>query len=169
MPLADGRTYWFATASAPEGQRAADGEHAEVLRRFSGWHAPVPELLRATDPGAVLRHDVYELYPHPRPYVRGRLLLLGDAATLGSVLPAGADIDAGLAAYDRARRPRARRIARRSAQLGRVAQLDGRLTSAARNLLVRSAPAPLAGRQFDGLLRWSPPAPPGPADRPEGR
>ncbi len=177
VPLADGRVYWFATANTPEGGRAPDGEHAEVLRRFRGWHAPIPDLLLATAPGDVLRHDVYDLRPHPRTYVRGRLALLGDAAhamspnlgqgacqaledaaTLGALLPAGGDVGAGLAAYDRLRRPRARRIAARSAQLGRVGQLEGRLATALRDLVVSSTPDAVTARQVDGVLRWRPPS-----------
>jgi len=176
VPLADGRVYWFATANAPAGARAADGEHAEVLRRFSAWHAPVPDVVRATEPGEVLRHDVHDLRPHPRSYVGRRLVLLGDAAhamspnlgqgacqaiedaaTLRVLLPAGADVGTGLAAYDRIRRPRARRIAGRSAQLGRVGQLEGRLAGAVRDLAVRWVPDALTERQLDDVLRWTPP------------
>ena len=83
VPLIDGRTYWFATANAPEHQYAPDGavgEHAEVLRRFTGWHAPIEAVVAATAARSVLRHDVYELAPAPGSYVRGRLVLLGDAA-----------------------------------------------------------------------------------------
>lgn len=176
VPLTDGRVYWFATANAPESDRAAGGERAEVLRRFSGWHAPIPDVVRATAPGDVLRHDVYDLRPHPRSYVNGRLVLLGDAAhamspnlgqgacqaiedaaTLRLLVPAGGDVETGLAAYDRLRRPRARRIAGRSAQLGRIAQLEGRVTSAVRDLSVRWLPDALTERQLDDVLRWSPP------------
>ena len=180
VPLTDGRLYWFATANVPEHGRSPDGEHAEVLRRFSDWHAPIPDVVRATARGEVLRHDVYDLRPHPRSYISGRLVLLGDAAhamspdlgqgacqaiedaaTLRALLPAGGDVDAGLEAYDRLRRPRARRIAGRSAQLGRLGQLEGRLTSAARDLVVRWTPDPLTERQLDGVLRWRPPSAPG--------
>ena len=176
VPLTDGRVYWFATANVPEGERAPDGEHSEVLRRFSGWHAPVPDVLRATAPADVLRHDVYDLRPHPRSYISGRLVLLGDAAhamspnlgqgacqaiedaaTLSALLPPGSDVEAGLGAYDRLRRPRARRIAGRSALLGRIGQLEGRLTSAARDLVVRRTPDALTERQLDDVLRWRPP------------
>ena len=58
---------------------------------------------------------------------------------------------------DRIRRPRARRIAGRSAQLGRVGQLEGRLARAVRDLAVRWVPDALTERQLDDVLRWTPP------------
>ena len=181
VPLAGGGTYWFATADAPEGRRARGGEHAEVVRRFTGWHAPIDQLLAATDPDGVLRHDVYDLRPHPTRYVRGRLVLLGDAAhamtpnlgqgacmaledaaTLGSLLSArdgaGADLDDALTRYDAARRPRARSVSDRSRQLGRLGQLHGRSTTTARDLLVRAVPASLADRQLAEALAWRAPS-----------
>jgi len=140
VPLADGRVYWFATANTQERQQApggARGEHAEVLRRFTGWHTPVEQVLAATAAGSVLRHDVYDLQPDPSTYVRGRLVLLGDAAhamtpnlgqgacqaledaaTLGALLRPDADPNPALLRYDRLRRPRGRLVRRRSRQLG---------------------------------------------------
>jgi 2-polyprenyl-6-methoxyphenol hydroxylase-like FAD-dependent oxidoreductase len=148
-----------------------------VRRRFAGWHAPVAEVVDATDPGDVLRHDIFDLRPRPARLVRGRLLLLGDAAhamtpdlgqgacqaledaaTLGALVRPGADLDAALLRYDACRRPRVRLVARRSRQLGRVGQLDGRLTAPARDLLVRATPDGLTARQLDGILGWQSPA-----------
>ena len=80
VPLADGPTYWFATANAPEHQHAPDGEHTEVLRRFAGWHAPIDQVVTGTAARSVLRHDVYDLRPGLRTFLRGRVVLLGDAA-----------------------------------------------------------------------------------------
>ena len=182
VPLADGRTYWFATADAPEHQRAhggAAGEHAEVLRRFRGWHAPVAQVLAATAPGSVLRHDVYDLRPDPVTYVRGRLVLVGDAAhamtpdlgqgacqaledaaTLGALLRTEADVDPALARYDALRRPRAQLLARRSHQVGAVAQLSGRAATTARELAMRATPSSVVGRQLASTLDWQPPAVP---------
>jgi hypothetical protein len=65
VPMGRGRVYWFAAADAPEHQRAPTGEQAELLARFAGWHPPIPELIAATPPAAVLRHDLYELRPRP--------------------------------------------------------------------------------------------------------
>lgn len=116
-----------------------------MLRRFSGWHEPIGQVLAATNPGAVLRHDVCDLRPTPATYVRGRLVPLGDAAhamtpnlgqgacqaledaaTLGALLPPGTDLHAALARYDALRRPRTQAVARRSRAIGRLGQLRGR-------------------------------------------
>ena len=127
VPLADGGVYWFATANAREGERGADGERAEVLARFDGWRAPIPRLIRATEPATVVRHDIYDLRPDPDTYFRGRLVLLGDAAhamtpnlgqgacqaiedavVLGAVACPGVPLAAALARYGTLRRPRTR-------------------------------------------------------------
>ena len=176
VPLADGRTYWFATANRPEGERAAGGEHAEVERRFADWHAPVARVIDATDPAQVLRHDIFDLRPRPGSFVRGRLLLVGDAAhamtpdlgqgacqaledgaTLGVLVRSGADLDVALDRYDACRRPRARLVAKRSRQLGRLGQLEGRGLTLARDLLVRAIPDRLTERQLDRILGWQVP------------
>jgi 2-polyprenyl-6-methoxyphenol hydroxylase-like FAD-dependent oxidoreductase len=130
VPLADERVYCFATANAPEG---ADGGGLPGLRRrFAGWHDPIPALLEATDPGAVLHDDLYELPPLPA-YTRGRAALVGDAAhamtpNLGQgagqaledavVLAKTVGGPSGLDAYDRLRRPRTQKIALRSHRIG---------------------------------------------------
>ncbi|MEU4890428.1 MULTISPECIES: FAD-dependent monooxygenase [Streptomyces] len=80
VPLHDGRVYVFATAAVPAGGRAADDERAELLRRFGGWHHPVPALLAAVRPGDILRNDVYAAAAALPAYHRGRVALVGDAA-----------------------------------------------------------------------------------------
>jgi len=176
VPLTDGRLYWFATANTAEGEQARDSEHAEVLRRFAGWHPPVLEVVQATDHASVLRHDVYDLRPDPARYVQGRLVLLGDAAhamtpnlgqgacqaledaaTLMVLLRSGAAMDTALTAYDAVRRPRAQSIARRSRQIGRLGQLQAPGLTLARDLLLRATPARLTDRELDTTLTWAPP------------
>ncbi len=75
--LPDRRIYCYATANAAEG--ADDRGLPELLERFGSWHDPIPALLEAADPDAVLRLDIYEL-PPLRSYAKGNVVLVGDAA-----------------------------------------------------------------------------------------
>ncbi|MFW6091023.1 MAG: FAD-dependent monooxygenase [Actinomycetota bacterium] len=175
-PMADGRVYAFATAGAPAGHRGSDGELAELRTRFGDWHDPIPALLDATAPEAVLRHDIVDL-PPLQSYVAGRVALLGDAAhamtpnmgqgacqaledavALASALDEHGTVPDALVAYDAARRPRTQWIARRSRQLGTVAQWRSAPAVAVRDTLMRLAPNGLLLRSLAPVLSWTPPA-----------
>lgn len=181
VQLQDGRVYWYATGNDVEGS-CAPSEHAEVLRRFGDWHAPIRQVVEGTSPERVLRHDLYRL---PRPYpsfVRGRVALLGDAAhamlpTLGQggclaledavVLAAslsradevvsGADVGAALLAYDRTRRPRDQRLAAASDQIAKITQVRHPVGLFLRDLMVRLTPPKVAARSIARATDWHPP------------
>jgi 2-polyprenyl-6-methoxyphenol hydroxylase-like FAD-dependent oxidoreductase len=166
-PLPDGRVYCYATANAPEG--ADDGGLPELRRRFGSWPHPVPALLDAAEPGAVLHHDLYEL-PPLNTYTSGRVVLAGDAAhamtpnlgqgacqaledavVLGNVLASGD----GLTGYDRQRRPRTQMIARRSRQIGVVAQWSSPAAVSLRNTALRLMPSSSFARSIAPVVDWS--------------
>ncbi len=182
VPLADGRVYWFAVASMPEGT-VFDAERAELLRRFAGWHHPIAEVVRATD--VIVRHNIHDLAKPLRRYIRGRGALVGDAAhamtpnlgqgggqsledaaTLAALLrPLAAQPNAdppevfkALERYDALRRPRSQAIASRSRTMGAVAHTPNRLVVRVRNTLLRLVPDAILVRQLEGMLRWSPPS-----------
>ena len=49
-PMDDETVYFYATDLSPAWDGRGD-EKAALLRRFGGWHDPIPELLNAADPG----------------------------------------------------------------------------------------------------------------------
>ncbi|SHF57374.1 FAD-dependent oxidoreductase [Streptoalloteichus hindustanus] len=166
------RFYCFATAALPAGAAAVDSEHAAVRRRFGDWPDPIPALLSAVSEESVLRHDVYDL-PPVSTFVRGRVVLLGDAAhamdpvlgqgacqaledavTLAACLDTSPDVAAALGRYDRSRRPRTQGIVRRSARLGALAQWSWPPVVWLRDLATRLTPATAALRSMAPVLGW---------------
>ncbi|CAM5312385.1 monooxygenase [Streptomyces spiroverticillatus] len=179
QPLKDGRIYAYGAARTPAGGRSADGEKAELLRRFGDWHHPIPQIVAATEESGVLRHDVFHMSTPLDSFHRGRTVLIGDAAhamcptmgqggnqsiedgvVLGHHLDPAADLGAGLAAFTADRLPRTTGIVAKSAKIAGLAMLDSAPGTAVRNAVLRLAslgPSALALRAFDGVCDWRPP------------
>jgi len=141
-PLVDGRTYWFVTANRPAGETGGD-HHADVTALVGDWHEPIPQLLAATPPSAVLRGDICDLRLPLKRFDHGRVALLGDAAhattpnlgqgacaaiedaaVLAAQLAGHARVESALVAYDRTRRPATSRLIRASRLVGVIGQVD---------------------------------------------
>lgn len=173
--LAGDVVYFYATDVLPAGTVHAD-EREELLRRFGGWHEPIPALLRAADPAMIIRNDIHhQARPLPA-FHRGRVALVGDAAHAmtpnlgqgacqaiedGVVLAhvAGGD----LAAYSAARVERTTKIVQRSMTLCWMSKIRNPaavwLRDAGLSAAARLSPG-LMLRSMDELLRWRPPGEP---------
>ncbi|WBO68319.1 FAD-dependent monooxygenase [Streptomyces camelliae] len=173
----DGRAEWHAVLTAPAAVRH-DDPLDWLRRRFDGWHAPIPELLAATRPEAVLHHDIHELVTPLPSFTAGRVVLLGDAAhamtpnlgqgacqsledaaTLAAALATETSLASALARYDAERRPRSQAVARAARRAGRMGQrLTHPLAVSLRNTAMRLAPS---GATMRAILRhadWTPPS-----------
>ena len=177
-PLRDGWVYWFAAASVPAGTATTD-ERAEVLRRFGVWHDPIPALIAGTRGEEVLHHDINDLAGRLGSFVRGRVVLIGDAAhamtpdlgqggcqamedavtliSLVSEATTGAAIDGVLARYDQQRRRRTQPLAARARMVGRVGQLQSRIGAGLRNGVFALMPGSAFVRASTSVQRWDPP------------
>ena len=171
-PISDDLVYFYATDLSPAGAAHGD-ERAELLRRFGGWHQPIPAVLRAADPARIIRNDLFYLR-EPLPAMHaGRVALVGDAAhpmtpNLGQgacqaiedavVLARLADGD--LAAYTEARLRRTAEVVRRSMSICTMTKLRNPVAVALRDsgmsLATRLMPD-LMLRSMDGILGWRPP------------
>jgi 2-polyprenyl-6-methoxyphenol hydroxylase-like FAD-dependent oxidoreductase len=180
FPMPGGLVYCYGTGAVPAGLRSQDGELAELRRRFGDWCHPIPAVLAAATEDAVLRNDIHHL-PPLRTYVRGPVVLLGDAAhamtphlgqggcqaledaaTLSTAVATQPDLATALRRYDELRRRRTQALARKSLMTRTVSHLSWRPARVARNALLRALPKsvfvrslaqPFSWRPEDGLVR----------------
>ncbi|MBE3001671.1 FAD-dependent monooxygenase [Nocardiopsis sp. HNM0947] len=163
MRVSDTELYWYGYVRAPEGAVVGD-EHATARARFAGWAPEVVDLIERTTPDRLMRHDVHHLRGGLPTYVRGRVVMTGDAAhaalptmgqgastaledavALGTLIAdpvaAGADQAEALRRFDAERRPVCRSIARQAEFVAKVgADLGGGARQTVRNALLRMVP-----------------------------
>jgi 2-polyprenyl-6-methoxyphenol hydroxylase-like FAD-dependent oxidoreductase len=188
VPIGGGRTFWFATSRMPEEEIARLGPDVEELRgRFGHWHTPVPELIGAIDPGALVRTPIYDRPPVNR-WGLGAVTLLGDAAhattpTLGhgaclaiesaAVLARALDrapsLETALRQYERDRQRRTARIIDASFRVGNQIHWRNALACWFRDLVVRWTPLSLHRRSLERVVAPGCVAPGPPAGRLDGK
>ena len=173
VEIGEGRTYWFAAESAPEGAPVPSEMPTARLRGLvAGWHEPIERIVAATDDVAISRTPIYDRKPsHCWGY--GRVILVGDAAhamtpnlgqgasqaledaaVLASVTDETDEPAEILRSYERRRVNRANAIVRRSRQVGRLGQARNPLICAARDRLVRALPNKVQKAQQEKLLAF---------------
>lgn len=170
-----GGVYWAATVPGAYRPESAATQLGLLRRWFAEWHAPIGDLLAATEPEDLIQHQVAELRPVPRSFSfragtggyvllgdaahamshhlgQGACLALEDAASLRGLLLdgiPGRSLGTALDAYTRERRPRLARIMRQSRRVGAVLARNGSLAGRARDAALGLSPA-LLGRVLRG-------------------
>ena len=133
------------------------------------WAEPIPAVLAATDPAALLRHELRDRKPSKR-WGEGRVTLLGDAAhpmlpflgqgacvaledavALGRALGGSPDAEDSLRAYERERIGRARMMVKGSRAAAHAALASGP-SAAIRDWVSAALPESLRLRQLDRLI-----------------
>ena len=172
--------YWYGYFRHPEGAVFAD-ELAAARERFAGWAPWVRVMVDATPAERLMRHDVYHLPGGLPAYANGRVVFVGDAAhamlptagqgaataledgvCVGRLIAApvrdGGVMAAALAAFDRARRPRCRQIARTAILTARFGcDLGGGWRQPVRNAIFRRLPAAQLVKAGQSIVRWTAP------------
>lgn len=180
LRVSDSEIYWYGEFLHPEGAVFAD-EPAAARSRFAGWSPWIRTFVAATNASQLMRHDVCHLPGGCPSYTSGRVAIVGDAAhamlpTMGqgaataledgvcvgrliaAPVTAGGDLAASLAAFDGARRPRCRQLARQAILIARFGfELGPGWRQAARNALMRVIPAAPAFKAGARVTGWTAP------------
>lgn len=174
VPIGNNRVYWFATKNAPEGHpEHPKGRKQELLDLFKGWHPPIHDLIEATDPEAILRHDLYDRKSLKRPWGQGRVTLLGDAAhpttpnlgqgacqaaedalVLAQHVRGATDIVAALRHYEAQRLARTAFITDLSWRIGKMSQLENPVLCWLRNTALRTVPVSIQTKQLEKVVKF---------------
>jgi len=162
-----GGIYWVATVPGARRPEPPAGQLALLRRWFAGWHAPISDLLAATEPDDLVQEPVRDLRPLPPVFAypagiggyvllgdaahaltthlgQGPGLALEDAATLQAVLRGaipGRSLVDSLEEYNRQRHPRAERVTSLARRLDAAIQSRGVAARFAPRLLERSTAA----------------------------
>ncbi|MBV1852398.1 FAD-dependent oxidoreductase [Catellatospora tritici] len=179
-----GGIYWTATVAGAARPESKATQLTLLKRWFAGWHAPISDLLAATEPDDLVQQDGRQLRPLPSelafPCGPGGFVLLGDAAhamphhlTQGaglaledaatlkamvlSAIP-GPGLNAALAAYSAARRPRAAQVGKQTQRVGAVLAPRGTLVTRARDRAFGALAPRVLDKAAEAAAQWQPPA-----------
>ena len=173
LRLGPGRIHWFAVANKsllPTCLPTADA----LLRLFSGWHAPVPELIQnaesaictsvqdrlSTLPWVVGRVAILGDAAHPISpnFGQGACLAIEDAVVLAACLQSHPNLPRALRRYELSRYPRCLEILFMSREAGRFAQLQNRALVHLRKHFIKLAPLAFTAFWFRRSCNFRPPS-----------
>lgn len=173
LPIGDQRYYWFACVNAPQNDPAMrNATIPDLMRIFSSYASPIPEILHATPQDAVLWNDICDI-DTPQRWVYDRTVFIGDAAhattpnlgqgacqaiedavILAHELDRGPNIDQALSRFEHQRIPRVTSIVKRSRRLGAIAQSQSMITAGIRDLVVRMTSERTTQKQMLEVCRF---------------
>jgi 2-polyprenyl-6-methoxyphenol hydroxylase-like FAD-dependent oxidoreductase len=165
-------TCWYCTVKASDARFLDEGgRHDAIRERLRGYPAPTPSLVDAESEHPITR-AVITTHDLSKPWVHGRVALLGDAAhamaphlgqgasqaiedglVLAECLRTEKDVAAALRAYERLRKSHVRGIAKQSRILGKALVLENSVGHALWRTAVRLSWPPIGSKQYVKIHR----------------
>jgi 2-polyprenyl-6-methoxyphenol hydroxylase-like FAD-dependent oxidoreductase len=147
VPIGEGRLYCYADVNAPQGRDPTDGVFDRFVELFGDFGAPAAAILGRLSPADARFFSAIEEVA-PRPWVKGRVVLIGDAAhatspnmaqgaamamedalVLAEVLASGQPVATCLAVFEARRAPRVRWVQEQTHRRDRTRNLPSALRS----------------------------------------
>jgi 2-polyprenyl-6-methoxyphenol hydroxylase-like FAD-dependent oxidoreductase len=170
-----GATCWYCTVKADDPRFIDDAGRRDAIRaRVATYPPPTLSLVDAESEHPITR-AVIVTHDLSKPWVHGRIALLGDAAhamaphlgqgagqaiedaaALADCLRADGDVTAALRAYERRRKDHVRGIARQSRILGKALVLENPLAHSLWRTAVKLSWPPIGSKQYVKIHRHQP-------------
>jgi 2-polyprenyl-6-methoxyphenol hydroxylase-like FAD-dependent oxidoreductase len=170
VPIGKNRFYWYATNNQPENLNLPAAERkAQLLKFFQHWHAPIPQIIAATNAENILHNDCYDRLPE-RGWSAGRVCLIGDAAhpttpnlgqggcmaledaiVLTKCLRKSLSSNDAFREFEELRFARTKFITERSLMIGNVGQWQNPLAVFLRNSVTRLTPEKSLQKNFEPI------------------
>ena len=163
LAIGENKVCWYATVNSANPPQASDWPKERLEQMFRHWHRPIPELIAATEPSAIMANAACDRQP-ARAWSGGPATLIGDAShaltpnlgqgacmamedalALANCLQRQPNVTAGFRLYEATRFPRVRNAIWRSRWLGDVGQWENRAVVSVRNAVTKLLP----GRIFE--------------------
>jgi len=168
-------TCWYCTVKASDPRFVDQAGRKEAIRaRLATYPAPTLSLADAESEHPITR-AVLVTHDLSKPWVHGRVALLGDAAhamaphlgqgagqaiedaaVLADCLRAGGDVTAALRAYEHRRKGHVRGIAKQSRILGKALVLENPLAHSIWRTAVKLSWPPIGSKQYVKIHRYEP-------------
>ena len=164
--------YWFAPITSIEASPLLAGDLTTPLQdMYRDFPDPILPIIQHTAADEIMRVDLYDFPPIERWY-RGRVALAGDAAhamtpnlgqggaqaiedayVIAAALTEHNTIDAAFQAYQRLRRPKAKRIVELSRWFGKLAHMEAPWATRLRDVVLQSIPERISQQQTETLYK----------------
>lgn len=175
VPIGRRGTAWWCAANEPEhANDEPDGAKSKLLRWLGNWHQPIPDVIGATDPKAIIKTGIYDRRPAKK-WSKGNCTLLGDAAhpltpnvgqggcfaiedavVLARCLSHCSAPAMAFGLYERLRHGRTARVTNFSRHFGVVGQWKNPGAVWFRNILLRLTPERVATKGYVKFVSYDP-------------
>lgn len=170
VPVDNNRLFWLATKRRTFHEPAEPNPIPGLLERHCDWAPEIGQVIKATKPEEVMRHELFDRKPQQR-WVGERIALLGDAAhpmlpflgqgacqaledafVLSRLLGSAASVPAALDGYQRNRQRRAARITLKSRRMTQIAHIRGAALRIARDHALPLIPKRIRTYRTDQII-----------------
>jgi 2-polyprenyl-6-methoxyphenol hydroxylase-like FAD-dependent oxidoreductase len=168
--ISEKSVYWYAASKSPPGKiESNETIKVKLLEQFQEFASPVIDLIEATESAKIIQTDLYDLSPF-RPWVKGNIALIGDAAhpmtpnlgqggaqavvdayVISEELARESNVSQAMQIFEKRRFKKVRKIVNDAYFFGKLAHIES--GAGLRNTVLRMVPDGITRRSMHAMYR----------------